>query len=179
MSSDQREYRIAVCTKLKEQAEYNPNFISNIITGDISWVLEFYPEMKQWSSHWKTPTLPQLKKAWQVWSNVKSIFISFSDIEGTVNREFVPPGQTVNEKFYCDILRWLRENFRARVQTSDATTPGPYIMTMLQLMLLSLCGCFWLLCTWQSSPPSLLTGPHTLWFFPIPTDEIEGQGAMF
>ena len=28
-------------------------------------------------------------------------------------------------------------------------------------------------------PPSLLTRPHPLWFFPIPKDEIEAQGATF
>ena len=25
-------------------------------------------------------------------------------------KEFVPPGQTVNGKFYCEVLRRLREN---------------------------------------------------------------------
>jgi len=38
------------------------------------------------------------------------MFICFFDTEGIVHKEFVPPGQTVNEKFYCDILRRLREN---------------------------------------------------------------------
>jgi hypothetical protein len=35
MSIDQAEYHIFVCTEIKEQAENDPNFISNIITGDI------------------------------------------------------------------------------------------------------------------------------------------------
>jgi len=34
LNSDQKEYRIVVCTELKEQAKNYPNFISNIITGD-------------------------------------------------------------------------------------------------------------------------------------------------
>jgi hypothetical protein len=34
MSSDQNEYHIAVCTELKEQAENDPSFITNIIIGD-------------------------------------------------------------------------------------------------------------------------------------------------
>jgi hypothetical protein len=34
LSSDKKEYRIAVCTQLKEQAKNDLNFISNIITGD-------------------------------------------------------------------------------------------------------------------------------------------------
>jgi len=31
-----------------------------------------------------------------------------------VRREFVPPGQTVNGNFYCEVLRRLRENVRRK-----------------------------------------------------------------
>jgi len=47
LSSAQKEYRISVCTELKEQAENNPNFISTINTGDKSWVFGYDPETKQ------------------------------------------------------------------------------------------------------------------------------------
>lgn len=33
-------------------------------------------------------------------------------IEGIVHKVFVPPGQTVNGKFCCDLLRCLRESVR-------------------------------------------------------------------
>jgi transposase len=36
------------------------------------------------------------------------------DNEGTVHKEFVPPGQTVNGKFYCNVLRRMRENIRRK-----------------------------------------------------------------
>ena len=36
------------------------------------------------------------------------------DIEGIVNKEFVPPGQSVNGKFYCEVLSRLRENIRSK-----------------------------------------------------------------
>ena len=38
----------------------------------------------------------------------------FLDIRGIVHKEFVPPGQTVNGKFYCEVLRRLRENVRRK-----------------------------------------------------------------
>jgi histone-lysine N-methyltransferase SETMAR len=38
------------------------------------------------------------------------MFICFFDIEGIVHKEFGPPGQTMNEKFYCNVLTRLREN---------------------------------------------------------------------
>jgi len=31
-----------------------------------------------------------------------------------VHKEFVPPGQAVNGKFYCEVLRQLRENVRRK-----------------------------------------------------------------
>jgi len=34
------------------------------------------------------------------------------DIEGIARKEFVPPGQTVNGTFYCDVLRRTRVNIR-------------------------------------------------------------------
>jgi hypothetical protein len=66
LSGDQKEYRISVCTELK--AENDPNFISNIIIGDESWVFGYDAETKQHSSQRKTPTSSRPKKA-QVRSN--------------------------------------------------------------------------------------------------------------
>jgi transposase len=42
------------------------------------------------------------------WRLCSSLF----DICGTVHREFVPQGQTVNIKFYCKVLQRLRENIQ-------------------------------------------------------------------
>jgi histone-lysine N-methyltransferase SETMAR len=42
------------------------------------------------------------------------MLIVFFDIRGIVHREFVPQGQTVNKKFYCEVLRRLRENIRRK-----------------------------------------------------------------
>ena len=47
-------------------------------------------------------------------SNIKSMLIIFLDIQGIVHKEFVPPGQPVNGKFYCEVLRQLRENVRRK-----------------------------------------------------------------
>jgi hypothetical protein len=42
-------------------------------------------------------------------AKAKLIFI---DIKGIVHKGFVLTGQTVNCKYYCEILRRLRENLR-------------------------------------------------------------------
>ena len=55
-----------------------------------------------------------VEEARQVRSNIKSMLIIFLDIRGIVHKEFVPPGQTVIGKFYCEVLRRLRENVRRK-----------------------------------------------------------------
>ena len=40
------------------------------------------------------------------------MLICFFDTEGIVHKEFVPPGQMMNGKFYWDVLRQMRENIQ-------------------------------------------------------------------
>jgi hypothetical protein len=47
-------------------------------------------------------------------SNIKSMLI-FSDCEGIVHQEFVPPGQTVNQHYYLEVLKRLREQVRRKL----------------------------------------------------------------
>ena len=54
------------------------------------------------------------KKARQVKSNVKTMLICFFDASGIVHMEFVPPGQTVNQTFYLQVLRRLRDAVRRK-----------------------------------------------------------------
>jgi len=102
-------HHVSVCRELKQQARDDPNFIFNIITGDEAWVYCCESETLQQLSQWKQSNSPRPKKARQVCSSVK-----FSDIQGTVHKEFLPPGQTVNGKFYCEVLKRLREGIRRR-----------------------------------------------------------------
>jgi hypothetical protein len=38
----------------------------------------------------------------------------FFDAAGTIHNDFVPPSQTVNAKFYCDVLQQLMEDMRRK-----------------------------------------------------------------
>jgi hypothetical protein len=42
------------------------------------------------------------------------MLIVFFDIRGIVHREFVPQGQTINMKFYCEVLWHLRNIIRQK-----------------------------------------------------------------
>ena len=90
LSDDQKALRVSVCRELKQQARDDPNFISNIITGDETWVYGYDPETKQQSSQWKSPNSPWLKKARQVRSNVKSMLTFFSASKALSTRNSYP-----------------------------------------------------------------------------------------
>ncbi|KAJ4428812.1 hypothetical protein ANN_25805 [Periplaneta americana] len=115
LTDDQRENRVRVCRDLKSEVQNDPNFLKRIVTGDESWCYGYDPESKQASSQWKTSNSPRPKKARQVRSNVKTMLIYFFDVNGIVHKEFVPPGQTVNQHFYLDVLRRLRESVRRKL----------------------------------------------------------------
>jgi len=54
-------------------------------------------------------------------SKIKSIVICFFDSQGIVHKEFVPPGQTVNQSFYGEVLERLRKRV-AHVRPGIART---------------------------------------------------------
>jgi histone-lysine N-methyltransferase SETMAR len=49
------------------------------------------------------------KKARQVRSNVKTMLITFFDVEGLVHHEFLPQHQTMNQTVYITVLQHLRD----------------------------------------------------------------------
>ena len=58
LSVDQKQQRLEVCLDLKENATNDPSFLSNVITGDDTWVYAYDPETKTQSSQWKSPGSP-------------------------------------------------------------------------------------------------------------------------
>ena len=74
------------------------------MTGNETWCYGYDPETKQASSQWKTPNSQKSKKAQQVRSKVKIILISFFYANETVHKEFFPPGQSVSQQFYLEVL---------------------------------------------------------------------------
>lgn len=107
LSPDQKSRRVACCEDWLE-AEENGDFLNRVITGDESWFYEFDVELKSQSKEWKTSGEPRTKKSRKSRSNVKTMLIVFFDVRGIVHQEFVPPGQTVDGKFYVDVLRRLK-----------------------------------------------------------------------
>jgi len=50
LSIDQKQQRLDFCLDLKENASSDHSFLSNVITGDETWVYAYDPETKTESS---------------------------------------------------------------------------------------------------------------------------------
>ena len=111
LTTEQKANGRDVCLVLLHRLESEPEFFSRVITGDESWILEYGPETKRQSREWHTANSPRPKKARMSKSKITSMLICFCDSQEIVHKEFVPPGQTVNQTFYREVL----ERFRKRV----------------------------------------------------------------
>ena len=98
---------------------------------DNSWILEYDPETKRQSRELHTANSPRPKKATICISKIKSMFICFFDSQGIVHEEYVPPGQTVNQTFYREVLERLRKRMALCDQALHAlgycTTKTPHV----------------------------------------------------
>jgi histone-lysine N-methyltransferase SETMAR len=88
--------------------------LCEIVTGDKTWRLKYNPESKRQSSQWKQPTSPRPKESRMSKSQIKKMFNTFSDFKGAVHFEFIPQGQTINQAYYVEILKWLGEAMRRK-----------------------------------------------------------------
>jgi hypothetical protein len=98
-----------------------PEFFSRVITGDESWILEYNHETKRQSWEWHTANSPRPKKVKMSKSKIKSMLICFFDSQGIVHKEHVPPGQTVKQTFYPQVLKRLKKRV-ARVRPGNEHT---------------------------------------------------------
>jgi len=175
-SDDQKALRVSVCRELKQQARDDPNFISNITTGDETWVYGYDPESKQQSSQWKSPNSPRPKKAHQVRSNVKSMLIFFSTSKALSTRNSYPLVKPSKTSFTVSFWSGWGRAFGANVQTSGRKTTGFSTTTTRPLTHHSLFDNSWLPKTlqWFPTPYSPDFGPCD--FFLLPKMKLRLKG---
>ena len=70
----------------------------------INRILEYGPETKHQIREWHTANSSRPKKARMSKSQIKTMLIFF-DSQGMVQKEFVPPGQTVNQIIWRDQVK--------------------------------------------------------------------------
>lgn len=114
LTQEQKDHRKNICSDIMDRLKEQPDLLTNVVTCDETWIFQYDPETKRQSMHWKTPASPRMKKARMSKSRVKAMLIVFFDIKGVIMTEWVPEGQTVNQKYYIDTLIKLREKIRKK-----------------------------------------------------------------
>ncbi|UYV77652.1 hypothetical protein LAZ67_15001822 [Cordylochernes scorpioides] len=88
--------------------------VARLKTTQVYSCNRYDPETKRQSSQWLEPGEPRFKKERMIKSKLKCLLITFFDVKGLVHYEFVPEGQTINQHYYIDVLRRLREAVRQK-----------------------------------------------------------------
>ena len=102
LTTGQKASQRDVCLDLLDRLERHSEFVSRVVTGDESWSTT--PRRHSEFGSWHSANSPRPKKARISKSKFKSMLICFFDSQGFVHKEFVPPGQTVNQTFYREVL---------------------------------------------------------------------------
>ena len=115
--------------------------------------------------------------------HVEQLFIYiYIYIQGIVHKEFVPPGQTANGKFYCEVLKQRREGIRRKLPDTwknnnwflhHDNAPAHTPLVAGQFL--------------TSKTITVIPQPHPLYssdlaplrVFPVPQDEIAAERASF
>jgi len=77
-------------------------------------MLRVRPEDKAAIKSMEKCIISETKKGEASQANVKTMLICFLDIKGLVHFEFVPQGQTVNQQFYLEVFKRLRDAVRRK-----------------------------------------------------------------
>ncbi|UYV84797.1 K02A2.6-like [Cordylochernes scorpioides] len=114
LTNEQKEHRKETCKNMVEMFNSDLHWLKIVIMGDETWVYGYEPETKSQSSQWLEHGEQRFKKAKIIKSKLKCLLITFFDVKRLVHYEFVPEGKIINQHYYFDVLRRLREAVRPK-----------------------------------------------------------------
>lgn len=95
-------------TFLERYSDEGDEFLSQIVTGDETWVAHVTPESKRQSMEWRHSTSPKKVKFKRTLSARKIMCTVFWDRQGVLLVDFLPRGDTIKAQTYCETLTRLR-----------------------------------------------------------------------
>jgi hypothetical protein len=115
LSDDQKLNREEMCQNVLEKIEEDPQTFSTVSSPAMklgSFSMTQKPNNNQCRG--KQLTLQDQKKARMSKSKIKTMLVIFFNIQGIIMTWYVPPGQTVNETYYVELLTKLRGKIRRK-----------------------------------------------------------------
>ncbi|KAG8173908.1 hypothetical protein JTE90_020212 [Oedothorax gibbosus] len=95
-------------TFLERYHNVGDDFLSQVVTGDETWLVYVTPESKQQSMEWRHSDSPKQVKFKQTISARKIMCTVFLDRKGVLLVDFLPRNETINAAAYCETLNNLR-----------------------------------------------------------------------
>ncbi|KAG8190149.1 hypothetical protein JTE90_026716 [Oedothorax gibbosus] len=99
-------------TFLERYHNVGDDFLSQVVTGDETWVAYVTPESKQQSMEWRHSDSPKQVKFKQTISARKIMCTVFWDRKGVLLVDFLPRNETINAAAYCETLNNLRRSIQ-------------------------------------------------------------------
>jgi hypothetical protein len=169
LSDDLKAHRVSVCWE--QQACDDPNFISNIITRDETWVYGYDPETKQQSSQSRQIHRGRKKR-------VKSMVIFFSTSKKLSTRKSYPLVKQSMASFTVRFWSGWGRAFGANAgQVEEQQFVSPPWQRVRSHITRSTIPDFQK--HYSDSPPPLFAWPRPLRLFPIPLYETTAERASF
>ncbi len=112
LTEEQRRHRMNLSEINLECVRSEKHFLDKVITGDETWISLYQNETKMESCQWLPTGSVRPLKALKSGTGKKTMLILFHDAYGVIHMEFVPPGETVDSEFYCQVLERLLNKIR-------------------------------------------------------------------
>ena len=126
LTEDHKKKRMgASLTHLLCFNDHGEDFLGQIITGDETWVHQYFPEAKAQSMAWKHPGFPTVKKFKTSTSSGKLMATVFWDKHVVLLLHFTP-NETVNSAAYQATLKKLKESCSTQ-EASDVRQEGAVV----------------------------------------------------
>ena len=108
----------------------NSRVISNLLTGDETWVHEFEPQRRADNKQWKRKDKKRPCIAKRTISSKKMLYAIFFNSSGPVVQVPCPSGQTVTGRFYKNsALKKVKEFYNKKDQAKDDQESTFYMTT--------------------------------------------------
>ena len=117
LREDQKERPCHDSREMVELINSDPAVLDSLVNCDESWIYCYDPETKKQGSQWRHAGSPRSKAARQSKSTHKILMIPFFDSTGMIYMHWVATGETVNKKYYVEVLREFRKRFRRKRPT--------------------------------------------------------------
>ena len=147
LTEEQKTQRLK-CARalLKTYKGCNSRVISNLLTGDETWVHMFEPQRKAADNkQWKRKDQKRQCIAKRTISSTKMLYTIFFNSSGPILQVPCPSGHTVTGRFYKNLYWRKWKSFTIRNNQAKDGQESTFYMTMSPLVSVRLLSLFWLL----------------------------------